>query len=138
MEQFDLLRRYLNARHPGGGMSDMSWLDYVSMVEDTAVRTHLIEYRLPPPDGGPGDLIAVTHAPLSNGDGLNVRDWIHVDDHSSAVLTIIEQGRLGVKSGGGFVDQTINGYTHKNNNNSDVKGLRAVAHDGEAPRRATT
>ena len=44
-EQFDLLQRYLNARHPGGGMTDMSWLDYVAMVEDTAVRTHLIEYR---------------------------------------------------------------------------------------------
>lgn len=44
-EQFELLQRYLNARHPGGGMTEMGWLDYVAMVEDTAVRTHLIEYR---------------------------------------------------------------------------------------------
>ncbi len=29
--------------------------------------------------------------PRVYGDGLNVRDWIHVDDHSSAVLTILEQ-----------------------------------------------
>ena len=29
------------------------------------------------------------------GDGLNVRDWIHADDHSSAVLRIIEAGRIG-------------------------------------------
>lgn len=29
------------------------------------------------------------------GDGLNVRDWIHVDDHSSAVLEIIQKGRIG-------------------------------------------
>ncbi len=56
-EQFDLLRRYLNARHAGGGMADMTWLDYVAMVEDTAVRTHLIEYRAPTGDDGPGDLI---------------------------------------------------------------------------------
>ena len=56
-EQFDLLQRYLNDRHPGGGMTDMSWADYVAMVEDTAVRTHLIEYRLPSTDGGPGDLV---------------------------------------------------------------------------------
>ena len=55
-EQFELLRRYLDARHAGGGMADMTWLDYVAMVEDTAVRTHLIEYRLPAGDG-PGDLI---------------------------------------------------------------------------------
>lgn len=29
------------------------------------------------------------------GDGLNVRDWIHAEDHSSAVLTILENGRIG-------------------------------------------
>ncbi|MGX9670131.1 dTDP-glucose 4,6-dehydratase [Mycobacterium sp. HM-7] len=33
--------------------------------------------------------------PKLYGAGRNVRDWIHVDDHSSAVLTIIEQGRIG-------------------------------------------
>jgi arginine-tRNA-protein transferase len=70
-EQFDLLRRYLNHRHPGGGMSAMSWLDYVAMVEDTAVRTHLIEYRLPSSDGGPGDLVGVCLTDLL-GDGLSM------------------------------------------------------------------
>ena len=29
------------------------------------------------------------------GSGQNVRDWIHADDHSSAVWTILNQGRLG-------------------------------------------
>lgn len=29
------------------------------------------------------------------GSGANVRDWIHADDHSSAVLAILERGRLG-------------------------------------------
>lgn len=58
MEQFDLLRRYLTARHAEGGMADMTWHDYVAMVEDTAVRTHLIEYRMPGENGGPGDLVA--------------------------------------------------------------------------------
>jgi arginine-tRNA-protein transferase len=57
-EQFDLLRRYLNARHATGGMADMTWPDYVAMIEDTAVRTHIIEYRTRPKDHGPGDLIA--------------------------------------------------------------------------------
>lgn len=33
--------------------------------------------------------------PKLYGAGLNVRDWIHVDDHNSAVLRIIEAGRLG-------------------------------------------
>jgi len=33
--------------------------------------------------------------PKLYGAGLNVRDWIHVDDHNDAVLTIIEKGKLG-------------------------------------------
>ncbi|MCI1869042.1 dTDP-glucose 4,6-dehydratase [Bifidobacterium crudilactis] len=33
--------------------------------------------------------------PKLYGDGLNVRDWIHTDDHSSAVWTILTKGRVG-------------------------------------------
>ena len=33
--------------------------------------------------------------PKLYGTGENVRDWIHVDDHNSAVLAILERGRIG-------------------------------------------
>ena len=33
--------------------------------------------------------------PRLYGDGRQVRDWIHVDDHSSALLAILEHGRIG-------------------------------------------
>ena len=33
--------------------------------------------------------------PRLYGAGLNVRDWIHADDHSAAVLLISERGRIG-------------------------------------------
>jgi dTDP-glucose 4,6-dehydratase len=33
--------------------------------------------------------------PKLYGEGRNVRDWIHAEDHSSAVLTILETGRIG-------------------------------------------
>jgi dTDP-glucose 4,6-dehydratase len=33
--------------------------------------------------------------PRLYGAGQNVRDWIHADDHSAAVLKIIEEGRIG-------------------------------------------
>lgn len=33
--------------------------------------------------------------PKLYGQGSNVRDWIHVDDHNDAVLTILDQGRSG-------------------------------------------
>jgi dTDP-glucose 4,6-dehydratase len=29
------------------------------------------------------------------GDGKNVRDWLYVEDHCSAILTVLEKGRLG-------------------------------------------
>ena len=44
-EQFHLLRRYLTSRHAEGGMADMGFSDYAAMVEETAVRTHIVEYR---------------------------------------------------------------------------------------------
>ena len=33
--------------------------------------------------------------PKLYGDGLNVRDWIHVDDHNRAVWTILDKGEFG-------------------------------------------
>lgn len=56
-EQYDLLRRYLAARHPGGGMAEMDEIDYADMVEQTPVRTHIVEYREPAVDGVPGRLV---------------------------------------------------------------------------------
>jgi arginine-tRNA-protein transferase len=71
LEQFELLRRYLTARHAEGGMAEMTWPDYVAMVEDTAVRTHIIEYRRQSEDRGPGDLVACVLVDVM-GDGLSL------------------------------------------------------------------
>ncbi|MDO8533959.1 MAG: arginyltransferase [Xanthobacteraceae bacterium] len=51
-EQYSLFRNYLDARHADGGMVDMSVLDYAMMVEDSHVRTKLVEYRPRGPDTG--------------------------------------------------------------------------------------
>ena len=60
-EHFSLFRAYLDARHPEGGMADMSSLDFAMMVEDTHIDTHLAEYRAAPRArrGGAGPLYAV-------------------------------------------------------------------------------
>jgi leucyl-tRNA---protein transferase len=59
-EHFALFRAYLDARHPEGGMADMSSLDFAMMVEDTHIDTQLVEYRERGPDGqGIGPLYAV-------------------------------------------------------------------------------
>ena len=62
-EQYSLFRDYLDARHPDGGMADMSVLDYSMMVEDSHIDTFLTEYRRRGPDTavhgrGGGPLIA--------------------------------------------------------------------------------
>ena len=56
-EQFALLRRYLLARHPTGGMAAMDEHDYADMVEQSPVSSYVIEYREPAADGGRGRLV---------------------------------------------------------------------------------
>ena len=57
-EQYRLLRRYLSARHPTGGMAGMDEDDYADMVEHSPVNSLIIEYREPAPRGGRGRLVA--------------------------------------------------------------------------------
>ena len=56
-EQWQLLRRYLAARHPAGGMAAMDGHDYADMVEHSPVDTVVVEYREPSHDGRLGRLI---------------------------------------------------------------------------------
>ena len=71
-EQYELLRRYLAARHPGGGMAEMDESDFADMVEQTPVRTFLIEYREPAAaDGTPGKLVGACLTD-QQGDGLSM------------------------------------------------------------------
>ncbi|MBL4836196.1 MAG: arginyltransferase [Kordiimonadaceae bacterium] len=44
-EQYALLKTYLNTRHHGGSMADMSLDEYREMVEASPVTTILVEYR---------------------------------------------------------------------------------------------
>ncbi len=56
-EQYELLRRYLSSRHPGGGMAGMDETDYADMVEQSPVKSYIIEYREPARFGRRGRLV---------------------------------------------------------------------------------
>jgi len=56
-EQYELLRRYLQRRHPDGGMVEMDEHDFADMVEQSPVKTYVVEYREPLRDGRPGRLV---------------------------------------------------------------------------------
>ena len=43
-EQYALFRRYLDARHADGGMADMDIFEFAAMVEETPIRTRVMEY----------------------------------------------------------------------------------------------
>ena len=46
-EQFALFRAYLDSRHATGGMADMDLFEFAAMIEETPIRSRLIEYADP-------------------------------------------------------------------------------------------
>ncbi|RXD07005.1 arginyltransferase [Sphingomonas sp. UV9] len=81
-EQFQLLRRYLGARHPGGGMAGMDEDDYADMIEHSPVNSLIVEYREPGENGAQGRLIGACLTDRQ-ADGLSmVYSFFAADDAS--------------------------------------------------------
>ena len=51
-DQFSLFRRYLDARHADGGMADMDVFEFAAMIEETPIKSRVIEYTR---SAGPGE-----------------------------------------------------------------------------------
>lgn len=43
-DQYALFRRYLDARHAEGGMADMDIFEFAAMIEETPIRSRVVEY----------------------------------------------------------------------------------------------
>ncbi|MEP0211543.1 MAG: arginyltransferase [Paracoccaceae bacterium] len=43
-EQYSLFRTYLDSRHADGGMADMDVFEFAAMIEETPIRSRVIEY----------------------------------------------------------------------------------------------
>lgn len=80
-EQFALLQRYLDARHPGGGMAAMDEMDFADMVEHTPVETMIIEYREASSNGMPGRLVGACLTDRQD-DGLSMIYSFYEPDHN--------------------------------------------------------
>lgn len=70
-EQYDLLQRYLAARHPGGGMTQMEEGDFADMVEHSPVSSYVVEYREAGVGSQPGRLVGACLTDFQ-GDGLSM------------------------------------------------------------------
>lgn len=66
-EQYQLFRSYLDARHADGGMADMDVFEFAAMIEETPIRTRVVEYC----DEESDDLVAVCLTDMIN-DGLSM------------------------------------------------------------------
>ncbi len=44
-EQYELFTKYLNTRHADGGMADMDMFEFAAMIEETPIRTRVVEYH---------------------------------------------------------------------------------------------
>ena len=50
-EQYALFRAYLDSRHADGGMADMDIFEFAAMIEETPIRSRVIEYSRSDEDG---------------------------------------------------------------------------------------
>jgi leucyl-tRNA---protein transferase len=102
-EQFQLLRRYLRARHPEGGMVEMDEHDFSDMVEQSPVKTYMVEYREPSTDGRQGRLVGACLTDQQS-DGLSmIYSFFEPDDAGRGGLGtyiildhILRAGRAGL------------------------------------------
>jgi arginyl-tRNA--protein-N-Asp/Glu arginylyltransferase len=125
-EQYSVFRAYLDARHHDGGMADMTVLDYSMMVEDSHVKTRLVEYRRRGPDSsingrGAGTLLGVALTDVLS-DGLSMvysffdpdEDW-----RSLGTLMILDHIERARRMGLAYV---YLGYWVDGSHNMDYKG----------------
>lgn len=71
-DQYALFRRYLDSRHSDGGMADMDVFEFAAMIEETPIRTRVVEYTRPPDPGERGrPLVAVCLTDILD-DGLSM------------------------------------------------------------------
>lgn len=66
-DQYALFRRYLDSRHADGGMADMDAFEFAAMIEETPIRSRVIEYS----DAETGALAAVCLTDVLD-DGLSM------------------------------------------------------------------
>ncbi len=71
-DQFQLFRRYLDARHADGGMADMDVFEFAAMIEETPVKSRVIEYTRPPGPGERGRPLACVSLTDVFDDGLSM------------------------------------------------------------------
>lgn len=96
-EQYELFRTYLDSRHAKGGMADMDVFEFAAMIEETPIRSRVVEYL----DKTSGDLIAVSLTDVLT-DGLSmVYSFYEPERHSDSLGTymILDHVKIAQEAG---------------------------------------
>lgn len=145
-DQYALFRRYLDSRHSDGGMADMDIFEFAAMIEETPVKSRVIEYSAPPAEpGGRRRLTAVCltdvlddglsmvysfYEPDKTGDSLGTYIILdHVDLARHTGLPYVYLGywvpgsrKMGYKAGFGALEIYKNGRWQDIGNPADHSG----------------
>ena len=71
-DQYQLFRRYLDNRHADGGMADMDIFEFAAMIEETPIRSRVIEYTRPAATGERGRPLSAVSLTDVFDDGLSM------------------------------------------------------------------
>jgi arginyl-tRNA--protein-N-Asp/Glu arginylyltransferase len=71
-DQYALFRSYLDKRHADGGMADMDIFEFAAMIEETPIRSRVIEYTRPNPSQESGRHLAAVCLTDLLDDGLSM------------------------------------------------------------------
>ncbi len=77
-DQYALFRRYLDSRHADGGMADMDVFEFAAMIEETPIRSRVVEYT----DAETRELIGVCLTDVL-GDGVSMVYSFYTPDRPS-------------------------------------------------------
>ncbi|MCB1400163.1 MAG: arginyltransferase [Rhodobacteraceae bacterium] len=100
-EQFDLFRRYLDQRHADGGMADMDIFEFAAMIEETPVRSRVIEYTRPDENGDKRGLLTAVCLTDVLDDGLSMVYSFYdpeFDHHSLGTYIILDHIEIARRS----------------------------------------
>ncbi|GKY88955.1 arginyltransferase [Sinisalibacter aestuarii] len=101
-EQYELFRRYLDDRHADGGMADMDVFEFAAMIEETPIKSRVIEYSQPIDDPDrQRQLVAVCLTDVLD-DGLSmVYSFFDTDRQGDSLGTyvILDHIRLAAEAG---------------------------------------
>ena len=96
-DQYALFRRYLDERHADGGMADMDVFEFAAMIEETPIRSRVIEYT----SGKDKSLIAVSLTDVLE-DGLSMVYSFYTPDrpqHGLGTYMILDHVEIAREAG---------------------------------------